>query len=158
MNTIGEKQNHQRHWDELEQAAHHRRYHNWTRRNGCDFEPAQDVLFAVHHRLQRRAKESTAHCAEGQHRCHNTSRRCALSRAHKTSEQEEEDQWEAIAKNEGRAIPHGEADAHPDLCEISLHDYSRSFFPVSSMNTSSSVGRFKWMSSSSIPDCSTQRI
>src|SRR6202158_4604791 len=69
------------------------------------------------------------------------------------SEYEKKDQREKIVEEDDGAVAQRELDVDRGLRSVAPY-HSRSLFPVSSMKTSSSVGRFRWMSASPMPSCS----
>ena len=64
----------------------------------------------------------------------------ALFGVERLREDEEEHQRHQVVEKDDHLLPEGQPDIDSDQCQISV-SLSRSFFPVSSMKTSSSVGR-----------------
>ena len=74
----------------------------------------------------------------------------ARTRVKHLREHKEENQRKQITVKQHRAVAHHQPQVASRLGDVGSHA-SRSLFPVNSMNTSSKVGRFMWISCSSKP-------
>src|SRR5579872_1194775 len=98
-------------------------------------------MLAIHGGAQAGAEEAVPQHAHGDDHADHIDRRSAAIGMHHGAEEEEKQKGERVVENQHHAIAPGQLEIDNDVGPESLH--SRSLFPVSSMNTSSSVGRFR---------------
>src|SRR5258708_10290153 len=104
---------------------------------------------AVHNGAYPSAEKPRAQHADGQYHPQHLVDSTALFGMEQLSKDEKEDQREKIVEEDDGLVPVRQLQRDFGLDKIAVH--SRSRLPVSSIKTSSRVGRFKWMSASSIP-------
>ncbi len=115
------------------------------------FEAAQDVCFAILNGPHPCPEKAAAEHANDQtHRDHLAHGSRAFRRMKRLGKDEKKHEWKEIIEHQNRAVARHQPQIALDLGKVRFH-YSRSFFPVSSMKTSSSVGRLRWISTSLRP-------
>ena len=113
----------------MHQSDHQLRNQNRAGGDRRDFEPPQNIRFAVHHGAHARAEKSGAQNADDQHHGDDLHDGAALLGMHHESEDKKENQREKIIEKQHRAIAHGEAQIRPDLCDIGSHVNPSAAFP-----------------------------
>src|SRR6185437_6130830 len=149
VHVVGEHENQDDRWNVVQQASDERRDKDRRGGNRRDFEPPQNIRFAVRNRAHARAEEAVRENPDREHHSHDLRDHAALFGMEQAAEHEKEHQRKRVVEEQYRAVATGQLQVDRDLREIDPH--SRSLFPVSSMKTSSRVGCFRWMSASSRP-------
>src|SRR6185312_6905701 len=132
--------------NETDQTRNHGRNNDGSRPYRSHFEAAQYVRFTVLNGAHSSAEKAAAEHPQNQDHVDNLRHAAGILRTAETDgENREKHQWEEKVEKQNCPVAGHQPQIGTDLRQVRLHA-SRSLLPVSSMNTSSSVGRFRWIS------------